>query len=1058
MADMTQLKRSIQVTNMKKMMWGVVSGFQRNFIFKSRLLGLSVIMILMISGLSVKGQTTYLEEDFTGTSASNWEFITGLGTGAVLTASAAMPEAERDAVGDGWLRLTHDIRNQASFVYYDEIIPSTNGLIFSFDFAIWTENSTAADGFTLAIFSPTNAPGAGGYGGSLGYAQRYNIEGLNGALVGFGFDAFGNFSNPTEDRVGGPGRRSNSIAVRGPMGEDRDSGYEYVTGTASLQEFYSTKKTSRDDVVIHSARIAISPDKTVSVAWTDDSGTWQSLIWQDCDLPCPDNVMIGFTAGTGGVSANQEVRNLEVTSYEGESMIWDGGSETGAGWGSETNWVDDGLPPFDSETDLVFSALDSDQLTNYLETSRIVRSLSFSSNTLGDVTIRTSTTASGTEGVDMIFSASGDGAAIMVPTVSENDYLIGDGAGSLILSNNLLVAQQGIGNLTLGSPVNGPEGVTKRGSGTLVLSNTNSYEGDTILMEGTVRLVDDGSLGSPGNDLTIWDGTMDLGGTTQTNMTVTIIAGTLTNGTLSSSSRFHYYTGDFDATLTGNGGLDKWDLSSTLTLSHANSYAGSTVVRAGTLLVNNSSGSGTGTGAVSVNNAAVLGGDGTISGAMTVASGGIVAPGEANYSVGTLQVGGDVTFESDATFAVEIGSGTSCDKLDLMGTGGLALGSGAATLDIGILSEDSYIIVSSIKRDGLTGIFKDASDNLLTDGAELPLQPGYYIHYVNNSDSDDGYIEINTTPVPADLYGYLFIDKNSDQIRNTGDVTITNAQVSLIIDGIVYSNTYTDVDGFYNFVDLPVGVVTVQVVQADATLAVVPSTNDVMRNRGVFITGSTNTAIIAYTVTSGYGVLSTNPGEPLNFGYDDHPLSTRIDIRVYATSDGRVMIDLYTVNENGNNDIEIYAMINGEWVMVAMVPSEQIEGGGDHKYTVDAFGLTPGQSYMFKIVDESGHIFYTGDPVNVAKAQLRALVTSLSPEYFTMTFNTEPFGWYMLMVSESLSGDAGWTSEYVQVVHPAFPDGVSDYSLMIQGAPDGTTTLRVPQNRDKAFFKLIKVE
>ena len=329
------------------------------------------------------------------------------------------------------------------------------------------------------------------------------------------------------------------------------------------------------------------------------------------------------------------------------------------------------------------------------------------------------------------------------------------------------------------------------------------------------------------------------------------------------------------------------------------------------------------------------------------------------------------------------------------------------------------------------------------------------------ADFDDmvGVVESNNdfgSYLSAQLFGYLFEDEDGDQIRGSGDTTITNALVSLIVDGAVYSNTYTDADGYYEFSDVPTGIVTVQVVQADADLVAVPSTNDVMRNRAVY--SDVDTAYIEYTVTSGYGVLAANPGEPLNFGYDEHPLSTHIDLRVYATSDGKVMIDVYTVNENGNNDIEIYAMINGEWVMVAMVPSEEIAGGGCHTYTVEAVGLTSGQSYMFMIVDESGHTFYTDTPVNVAKAQLRAMVTSLSPEYFSMTFNTEPFAWYMLVVSDSLSGDAGWTSEYVQVVHPAFPDGVSDYSLMIQGAPDGTTTLRVPHNRDQAFFKLIKTE
>ncbi len=188
-------------------------------------------------------------------------------------------------------------------------------------------------------------------------------------------------------------------------------------------------------------------------------------------------------------------------------------------------------------------------------------------------------------------------------------------------------------------------------------------------------------------------------------------------------------------------------------------------------------------------------------------------------------------------------------------------------------------------------------------------------------------------------------------------------------------------------------------------------------------------------------------------------LSTQIDIEASAGYDGTVTLKLYTVNENGNNDIEIYAMIDGQWVMVAMVPSEQVVGDGSNIYTVEALGLTAGESYFFRIVDESGHSFETGKAIAVARYRLQATRTSLSPQYFTATFNTRPYVMYVLNVSESLTGDASqWSSEYVQVVHPAFPHGVSGFCLEFQGAPEGTTTLRVPRNRNKAFFKLVEVD
>jgi autotransporter-associated beta strand protein len=74
----------------------------------------------------------------------------------------------------------------------------------------------------------------------------------------------------------------------------------------------------------------------------------------------------------------------------------------------------------------------------------------------------------------------------------------------------------------------------------------------------------------------------------------------------------------------------------TMELTAANLYQGGTAISGGTLLVNNTSGSGTGSGGVTVQSGGTLAGNGTISGAITVQSGGTLSPG---YGVGTLNVG-----------------------------------------------------------------------------------------------------------------------------------------------------------------------------------------------------------------------------------------------------------------------------------------------------------------------------------------------------------------------------------------------------------------------------------
>jgi autotransporter-associated beta strand protein len=65
----------------------------------------------------------------------------------------------------------------------------------------------------------------------------------------------------------------------------------------------------------------------------------------------------------------------------------------------------------------------------------------------------------------------------------------------------------------------------------------------------------------------------------------------------------------------------------TLTLSAANTYSGGTIINAGTVVVRNTSGSGTGSGSVLVNSGGTLSGNGIISGALTLNTGGRISPG-----------------------------------------------------------------------------------------------------------------------------------------------------------------------------------------------------------------------------------------------------------------------------------------------------------------------------------------------------------------------------------------------------------------------------------------------
>lgn len=277
----------------------------------------STIILSLVGMLCFPLQADVLvQQSFTGATAPGWKLMAGTGTGPSLTSGTIDPS------GDGWLRLTENTKSQSSFVYYDAAIPTNQGLQFTFDFVIWGGSSTDADGFTLAIFDAMVTPDSGGYGGSLGYAQHNSTDGLAGGIVGFGFDEFGNFSNPSESREGGPGFTPNSLAIRGSVGDTRLDGYEYQTGTDSLQNFSFPEITNRDEAIIHTTRITIPTSKLITVEWKTEGEEWETLIGpHQCTLDCPDHVKIGYTAGTGGLTSYHEVRNLTVTSVPEPTML-----------------------------------------------------------------------------------------------------------------------------------------------------------------------------------------------------------------------------------------------------------------------------------------------------------------------------------------------------------------------------------------------------------------------------------------------------------------------------------------------------------------------------------------------------------------------------------------------------------------------------------------------------------------------------------------------------------------------------------------------------------------
>jgi autotransporter-associated beta strand protein len=212
------------------------------------------------------------------------------------------------------------------------------------------------------------------------------------------------------------------------------------------------------------------------------------------------------------------------------------------------------------------------------------------------------------------------------------------GNGSIINNNAALFTGGNNASTTFSGTISGGGNLVKDGAGTMMLTGSNSYSGNTNIQGGTlsgdtIANAGTNSAFGSGSAIHISNGaTLEYAGTAtaQTNRTIFVDSG---GGVVSISSAAASLT--LTNNMHGAGSLTKTG-PGTLIFSVLQSHTGGTIVNDGTLLVNNASGSGTGTGDVLVNGG-TLGGSGSIAGSVTV-NGGSVAPGN---SPGVLTIGGD---------------------------------------------------------------------------------------------------------------------------------------------------------------------------------------------------------------------------------------------------------------------------------------------------------------------------------------------------------------------------------------------------------------------------------
>ncbi len=251
------------------------------------------------------------------------------------------------------------------------------------------------------------------------------------------------------------------------------------------------------------------------------------------------------------------------------------------------------------------------------------------------------------------------------------------GTGAVTLGSNRNVTVSG-STLTVGGVISGAYGITKAGSGTLVVNGADTYGGATTINAGVVELGNTNAAQDSTVFVDVNGGLIFASGVTA--ITLGELAGTGNLSLVNAGSSAvalteggNGSTGTYSGVLSGSGSLKV--NGGTLSLSGVNTFTGGTTISSGTLFATNSSGSATGTGSVAVSSGGALGGSGTISGAVSVSSGGTLSPG-AGSSTAILSTGG-LTLSSGATLDAVINGTTVGSGYDQISVSGNATISGS---------------------------------------------------------------------------------------------------------------------------------------------------------------------------------------------------------------------------------------------------------------------------------------------------------------------------------------------------------------------------------------------
>jgi fibronectin-binding autotransporter adhesin len=319
-------------------------------------------------------------------------------------------------------------------------------------------------------------------------------------------------------------------------------------------------------------------------------------------------------------------------------------------------------------------------------------------------------------------------------------------------------------DLAISANISGNRNITKAGAGFLDFAGANTYTGSTTINAGTLEFSKEVSLYN--NNTANWTtanlivasgatAAFNVGGTgefTSSDIDILKALGTNSGGfesgsflgfdTSNASGGTFSYSSNIANPNAGSNVLGLTKLGSgALVLSGTNSYTGATTVKAGSLFVNNTSGSGTGIGTVTVNSGATLGGNGTISGAVAVGSGGTLSPGAMGAGSTAVLHTGALSFSSGANFTLDLNNttvGSGYDQVSVTGTVNITGSNLVLNLGAGLSLGDKFYIVANDGTDSIIGTFSQGTT--ITVGNDT-----FLINYADNFDGGSVANDISLT-------------------------------------------------------------------------------------------------------------------------------------------------------------------------------------------------------------------------------------------------------------------------------------------------------------------------